>query len=231
MTKVKAGVEYKINIDDNSFLLDSKKFNLLKYINDTGSITEAAKLAKISYRTALNYIDKIESNLDIALVNTKKGGSGGGGSTSLTPEGQMILKECKKINAIMELHREVNEIEATVLNIDRFKGVMKIEMNPEVRLTIPINENYEVGDKILALISYDNIFIMLKPQESSIRNVFKGTITEMKLEDEMIRVQINIGGMGIFSDITVSATKDLNLTLGMEVYIGFKAVSVATLKL
>ena len=72
---------------------------------------------------------------------------------------------------------------------------------------------------------------MLKPQESSIRNVFKGTITEMKLEDEMIRVQINIGGMGIFSDITVSATKDLNLTLGMEVYIGFKAVSVATLKL
>ena len=47
----------------------------------------------------------------------------------------------------------------------------------------------------------------------------------------MIRVQINIGGMGIFSDITVSATKDLNLTLGMEVYIGFKAVSVATLKL
>ena len=28
MTEVKAGVEYKINIDGNSFLLDQKKFNL-----------------------------------------------------------------------------------------------------------------------------------------------------------------------------------------------------------
>jgi molybdate transport system regulatory protein len=231
MTEVKAGVEYKITIDGNSFLLNSKKFDLIKYINESGSISEAAKLAKISYRTALNYIDKIETSLDIAIVNTKKGGSGGGGSTSLTSEGNMILKECKKINAIMELHREVNEIEATVLKIDRPKGVMKIEMNPQVNLTIPINENYEVGDKILALISYDNIFIMLKPQESSIRNVFKGKIIEMKLEGEMIRVKIDIGGTDIFSDITVSATKDLNLTLGKDIYIGFKAVSVATLKI
>ena len=30
MTEVKAGVEYKINIDGNSFLLDQKKFNLMK---------------------------------------------------------------------------------------------------------------------------------------------------------------------------------------------------------
>ena len=53
----------------------------------------------------------------------------------------------------------------------------------------------------------------------------------MKLEGEMIRVKIDIGGTDIFSDITVSATKELNLTLGKEIYIGFKAVSVATLKL
>jgi molybdate transport system regulatory protein len=72
---------------------------------------------------------------------------------------------------------------------------------------------------------------MLKPQESSIRNVFKGKIIEMKLEGEMIRVKIDIGGTDIFSDITVSATKDLNLTLGKDIYIGFKAVSVATLKI
>ena len=108
MTEVKAGVEYKINIDGNSFLLDQKKFNLLIYINESESITEAAKRSKISYRTALNYIDKIESTLDIAIVNTKKGGSGGGGSTTLTEEGLQILKECKKINAIMELHSEMN---------------------------------------------------------------------------------------------------------------------------
>ena len=32
MTDVKAGVEYKINVDGNSFLLDSKKFRLLESI-------------------------------------------------------------------------------------------------------------------------------------------------------------------------------------------------------
>lgn len=230
MTNVKAGVEYKINIDGNSFLLDEKKFNLLIYINESGSITEAAKRAKISYRTALNYIDKIETTLNIAIVSTKKGGTGGGGGTTLTPEGLQILKECKKINAIMELHRDVNELEAEILEVDAAKGIMKIKME-EITMTMPLNKKYVVGDRILALISYDNIFIMLEPQESSIRNIFKGKVTEMRLQDEMVRVKIDIGGVDIFSDITLSAGKDLDLSLGKEVYIGFKALSIATLKL
>ena len=230
MTEVHAGVEYKINIDGNSFLLDKKKFDLLTFINESESITEAAKSCKISYRTALNYIDKIESTLDIAIVNTKKGGSGGGGSTTLTEEGLQILKECKKINAIMELHRETNELEAEILEIDKSKGVMKIKMN-ELILKKKKKKEYAVGDKILALISYDNIFIMLEPQTSSIRNIFKGKVTEMKLQDEMVRVRIDVNGVDIFSDITLSAGKDLDLGLGKDVYIGFKALSIATLKL
>lgn len=230
MTDVKAGVEYKINIDGNSFLLDEKKFNLLLYINESGSITEAAKRTKISYRTALNYIEKIETTLNIAIVSTKKGGTGGGGGTKLTEEGLQIVKECKKINAIMELHRDVNELEAEILEVDASKGIMKIRME-EITMTMPLNKKYVVGDRILALISYDNIFIMLEPQASSIRNIFKGVVTEMRLQDEMVRVKIDIGGVDIFSDITLSAGKDLDLNLGKEVYIGFKALSIATLKL
>ncbi|MDD5959950.1 MAG: TOBE domain-containing protein [Methanobrevibacter wolinii] len=230
MTKVTADVEYKISLDGKSYLLNQKKFNLLKYINSSNSIKEAADKTGVSYRTALNYIDKIESNLDIAVVNTTKGGKGGGGSTTLTEEGKMILKECKKINAIMELHREVNEIEATVLEIDKSKRIMKIQMRNTI-ITIPLNEEYNVGDRIIALISYDNIFIMLEPQKSSIRNVLKGKIVELKLEDEMIRVKIDVDGIPICADVTVSASKDLELTIGKEVYIGFKAVSIATLKI
>ena len=97
MTDVKAGVEYKINVDGNSFFLDNKKYQLLEFILDTGSLTESAKMANISYRTALNYIDKIESALQVKIVSTSKGGKGGGGGTTLTEEGYSILKECKKI--------------------------------------------------------------------------------------------------------------------------------------
>ena len=90
MTDVSAGVEYKINVDGNSFLLDSKKYNLLVSILETGSLTAAAKEINVSYRTALNYIDKIESTLDVKVVSTTKGGKGGGGGTSLTAEGYSI---------------------------------------------------------------------------------------------------------------------------------------------
>ena len=241
MTDVTAGVEYNINVDGNSFLLNEKKFKLLTYINETESITEAAKLTKISYRTALNYIDKMETTLDIAVVSTRKGGSGGGGGTKLTAEGLQILKECKKINAIMELHRETNELEAEIIKIDHEKGDMTLKIK-DLELTIPLNKQYAVGDKILALISYDNISITLRPhksslykalqpQNSSIRNVLEGTVTELKLKDETVRVRISVSGVDIYADITLSALKDLNLELGKEVFISFKALSIATLKL
>ena len=230
MTDVKAGIEYKINVDGTSFLLDSKKYNLLVSIVETGSLTQAAREIDVSYRTALNYIEKIESALDLKVVNTTKGGKGGGGGTTLTEEGYSILKECKKINAIMELHKDVNEIEAEIVDINESRGVMTIKMK-DFEINAPLNRNYEVGDEILALISYDNIFLMLEPQTSSIRNILKGQIVEMKLEGEIIRVKVNTGGVILCSDITVSAEKELNLNIGKEVYVGFKAMSVATLKL
>lgn len=230
MADVKAGVEYKINVNNNLFLLDNKKYQLLQSILDYGSLTKAAKEIKVSYRTALNYIEKMEMALDVKIVNTTKGGKGGGGGTSLTDDGYSILKECKKINAIMELHKDVNEIEAEIVDVNLEKGVMTIRMN-QFEINAPLNRNYELGDKILALISYDNIFLMLEPQSSSIRNVLKGQIVEMRLKNEIIRVKIDVGGVVLCSDITVSAEKELNLNIGSEVYVGFKAMSVATLKL
>ena len=230
MTDVKADVEYKINFNDNAFLLDHKKFKLLEGILNTGSITDASKLIDVSYRTALNYINKIETALNVSIVSTSKGGKGGGGGAILTPEGRSILKECKKINAIMQLHRDVNEIETVVSDIDEDKGVMGLTKN-DLSIKIPLDRSYALGDNILALISYDNIFIMLEPSTSSIRNIIDGKIVEMKLDGEVIKVRIDVGGVELYSFITLSAEKDLNLTIGKTVYIGFKAMSVATLKL
>ena len=215
MTEVTAGIEYKINIDGKGYLLDERKFNLLKNIKNTGSITKAAKLTK---------------NLDIALVNTSKGGSGGGGSATLTEEGEAILKECKKINAIMKLHRDVNEIEGTVVEVNKNRSLMKIQMNNTI-ITLPVKEEYEVGDTIIGLISYDNIIVMLKPKETSIGNILKGKIVEMKLINEMIRLVVEVDGINICADVTLSSSKDLKLSIGKPIYIGFKALSIATLKL
>jgi molybdate transport system regulatory protein len=230
ITKVNTSVEYRITIGENSFLLDEKKYLLLDYINNLGSIRAAANELSFSYRTALNYIKKMESSLNVSVIETQKGGSGGGGSSSLTEEGLKILRECKKINAIMELHREVNELEAELVDIDYPRGVMKIRMKT-IDITIPLNNKYKIGDRLLALISYDNIFIMNSLQKSSIRNNFKGTIVELTLIEDMIRAKVDVDGVIFYSDITLSASKELDLILGQEVYIGFKALAIATLKL
>ena len=230
MTDVVTGIEYKIFMNNKSFLLDRKKYELLDDINSCNSISEAAKLNEISYRTALNFINKIESALDIDIVDTYKGGKGGGGKTNLTEDGFSILKECKKVNAIMELHKDFNEIETTVSNIDKSKGIMELKNNDFV-ITVPSKNKLEIGDRILALINYDNIFLMLEPQQSTIRNIIKGKILEMNLENSIIRVKIDVGGIYLFSYITVSAKKDLGFDLGDEVFVAFKAMSVATLKL
>lgn len=42
---------------------------------------------------------------------------------------------------------------------------------------------------------------------------------------------LNVEGVVLCSDIIVSAEKELNFNIGTEVYVGFKAMSVATLKL
>ena len=230
MADVKADVEYKINLDGKSFLLDRKKYSLLLNIMEYNSLTVTSKKMGISYKTALNYIDRIEDALDVKIVDTTKGGTGGGGGAKLTDEALSIVKECKKINAILELHTNVNEIEAKVVAIDEIKGIMTIKKD-NFKINAPLNREYKMGDDLIALISYDNIVLMLEPQTSSIRNIMKGTIVEMKLEGEIIRVKIDVGGVFIFCDVTVSAEKELNLSLGHEIYLGFKAISVATLKL
>ena len=97
MADVSAGVEYKINVDGNSFLLDTKKYRLLESILETGSLTSAAKEIKVSYRTALNYIEKMESTLDVKIVSTTKGGKGGGGINPSSGTGSGIGLTCRAL--------------------------------------------------------------------------------------------------------------------------------------
>ncbi|MDR2543937.1 MAG: TOBE domain-containing protein [Methanobrevibacter sp.] len=194
------------------------------------STYRSSKELKVSYKTALNYIEDIEKGLDIKLVITNKGGKGGGGSTFLSSDGEKILKECKALNAMIELNNGINEIETIITHVDKDNGIMEIEISDNI-ITLPRKNNYSVGDKVLALISYDNIFITLEPYKSSVRNILKGTITEMQLIDNLFRIKVNVGNIGVYSDITKFASTDLKLELGKEVYVGFKAMSIALLKL
>ena len=65
---------------------------LLHLIQETGSISAAAKEMGVPYRKAWSYIDSMEKRLGFPLVNRLKGGAGGG-TSSLTPQAEALLRK------------------------------------------------------------------------------------------------------------------------------------------
>lgn len=56
------------------------KIQLLKYIHETGSLSQAAKKMKMSYKAAWDDIQNINQHSPAIVVQTATGGKNGGGS-------------------------------------------------------------------------------------------------------------------------------------------------------
>ena len=67
-----------------------KRLDVLRRIGASGSISQAARDAGISYKAAWQAIDTLSSLSGVALVERTVGGSGGGGAR-LTAEGERLL--------------------------------------------------------------------------------------------------------------------------------------------
>ncbi len=67
-----------------------KRLEVLRRVGETGSISQAARDAGISYKAAWQAIDTLTSLSGVALVERTVGGSGGGGAR-ITPAGQALL--------------------------------------------------------------------------------------------------------------------------------------------
>lgn len=230
MDRSKEGPQYRLKFNNSIILIDKKKFTLLKFIDECGSITNASKKADIPYRSALKYIEDVEKELDKSIVATQRGGKGGGGESKLTSAGKTILKEYRKVESILKMHADVNEIEGNIEEID-YENKIAIIYFGEKRVLLPLRGNFKDGDRVLVLISPEDIFVTLQPQESSVRNIFQGKIISMELKNHMVRLNVDIDDVKLFVDITEYARKQLDLHLGKNIFIGFKAAAVAMIKI
>ncbi len=230
MNRSKDGPQYRLKFDDSILLIDKKKFTLLKFIDECGSITNASKKADIPYRSALKYIEDLERELNKSIVSTQRGGKGGGGESKLTSQGKAILKEYRKVESILKMHADVNEIEGYIKEID-YENKIAIIYLGEKKVILPLRGNFKVGDRALVLISPEDIFVMLKPQESSVRNIFPGKIIGMELKNHLVRLNVAVEDITLFVDITEYAREQLDLHLGKDIYIGFKAAALAMVKI
>ena len=65
---------------DGEVVLSRWRVNLLRAIDETGSISAAAEKMQVSYHRAWEKLHEMETRLGVALVETQTGGSHGGGA-------------------------------------------------------------------------------------------------------------------------------------------------------
>jgi len=92
--------EYKIWLETSSHVgvLGDKKCELLKAIDQTGSLNDAMKLLNLTYRKTWDNLKKIENELGFPLIIPTRGGAVGG-NTVLTPEAKIIIAAFEKFHA------------------------------------------------------------------------------------------------------------------------------------
>jgi len=88
----------KIWLEKNGKLIFGEgRFRILKEIERTNSISQSAVNLHMSFRHAWSYINSIEKNLGVKLLDRTRGGKGGGGS-HLTPKAKYIMREFEALN-------------------------------------------------------------------------------------------------------------------------------------
>jgi molybdate transport system regulatory protein len=92
--------KFWIEIDGRPVFGKGKR-SLLEAIDKYGSINQAAKEIKISYRKAWSYLNVMEERLGMKLIDRQTGGKNGGG-TVLTENARTILKQYKDLESGLE---------------------------------------------------------------------------------------------------------------------------------
>jgi molybdate transport system regulatory protein len=83
-------------------ILGPGRFELLKAIDQTGSLTEATKLCNISFRKGWKLIDQINKELEQPIIISERGGTGGGGRTFLTEYGKKLIQQYEHIQEVIQ---------------------------------------------------------------------------------------------------------------------------------
>ncbi len=104
----------------NKFL-DPKRIKLLQGIEKTGSITQGAKYAQLSYKAAYDAIQNINKLSPSPCVLSEKGGKGGGGA-QLTPQGQRFVQMYALLETIQTMG--LNALEDPQAPLHSLLGVM-----------------------------------------------------------------------------------------------------------
>jgi molybdate transport system regulatory protein len=99
-------LELKIAVvDGGRVVLRDDQARILEAISRQGSLAKAVGELGLSYRRAWGQIREIETNLGLKLVESVKGGNGGG-STRLTPAAENLMMRYSRFRLALRQYAE-----------------------------------------------------------------------------------------------------------------------------
>ena len=76
--------------EEHTSVFGEGRYRLLKAVEREGSISGAARVLGVSYRSAWTHLDRVEKSLHVRLIERRRGGTGGG-ATALTAQAKRLL--------------------------------------------------------------------------------------------------------------------------------------------
>ena len=105
---------YKVWLEKDDGIQGDGFFQILRLIDQSGSISGAATTMGMSYRAAWGKIKNVEQKWNMPLVITKVGGKDGGGA-SLTPDAVRLLENYNRFKN--QVDKEINVIFEQVFKV------------------------------------------------------------------------------------------------------------------
>jgi len=197
---------------------------LLRAIDEHGSINEAATALGRSYSRSQQRVVELEAAFG-ALVERRRGGPDGGGS-SLTDTAGQLLAEFDRLETAVAGLTDVEEtvLAGTVVDRDGELGTVETEAGP-VRAIVP-----STADSVRLAVRADAVTLhapeSVPEPETSARNRFHGTVREIVSGDALARVTLDIDAETALPVlVTGTSVETLDLTPGDAVVASFKATA------
>ncbi len=125
---------------------------------------------------------------------------------------------------VAELVGVDNILEGVIAEKDNSLITMKVDGH-----TIQAISQFNVGEKVYALIRPEDVTLTLSKDISSARNNFQGKIAKMTPVGPLVRVEIDCG-FPLLGLITKKSAEEMNISIGKEVHASFKATTVQVIK-
>jgi molybdate transport system ATP-binding protein len=117
-------------------------------------------------------------------------------------------------------------VQASVQSVDTDTGLAQLKLG-NGQLSVDA-QGLLVGQQVrLQLLARDLILALEAPKGLSVRNMLQGTVTEVRDDDSnAVLVSVDVGGVTLVARITNSAARDLEIRVGLMLWVLVKAITL-----